>query len=60
MGVGMHERMPDGLPGVSELAGDLPDGHAIAPGPPNRSIIIHGHHVLALRAGERSVKERSP
>src|SRR5579885_2293530 len=26
MGVGMHEGVPDGPPGVSELAGDLPDG----------------------------------
>jgi hypothetical protein len=49
MGVGMHEGMPDGPPGVSELAGDLPDGHAIAIGPPTRAIVVHGHHALALR-----------
>ena len=51
MGVGLHEGMPEGPSGVSELAGDLPDGHAIAMGPPNRAVIVHGHHVLALRVG---------
>jgi hypothetical protein len=51
MGVGMCEGMPDGLPGVPQLASDLPDGHAIAMGSPNRAIIVHGYHVLALRVG---------
>src|SRR6185437_13385968 len=54
MRVGMHEGMPDGPAGVSELAGDLPDGQAIAMSPPNRAIVVHGHHVLTLRAGETS------
>jgi hypothetical protein len=52
MGVGMHEGMPDGPARVSELAGDLPDGQAIAMSPPNRAIVVHGHPVLALRVGE--------
>jgi hypothetical protein len=55
MWVRMHERMPDGFSGVSELPGDLPDGHAIAPRPPNRAVVIHGNHVLDLRAGDRSM-----
>src|SRR5262249_39527570 len=29
-----------------------PDGHATAMGPPDRAVIVHGHHVLALRVGE--------
>jgi hypothetical protein len=60
MGVGMHEGMPDGPSGVSELAGDLPDGQAIAMSPPNRAIVIHGHHVLALRVGETFCERRFP
>jgi hypothetical protein len=60
MGVGMHEGMPDGRSGVSELASDLSDGQAITPSPPNRAIIIHGNHVLGLRVGDRSLQERSP
>jgi hypothetical protein len=55
MGVGMHESMPYCSSGVSELSGDLSDGQAIAPGPPNRAVIIHGYHVLILRAGARSM-----
>jgi hypothetical protein len=55
MGVRMHEGMTNGFSGVSELPGDLSDGHPIAPRPPNRAIIIHGHHVLILRAGDRSM-----
>src|SRR5205823_4825753 len=60
MGVRMHESMPDGFAGVTELPGDLMDGHAIAPRPPNRAVVIHGNHVLGLRVGDRSVQERSP
>jgi hypothetical protein len=52
MGVGMPEGMPDGLSRVSKLAGDLPDGPAIAMSPPNRAMVVHGHHVRALRGGE--------
>src|SRR5512144_639455 len=37
MGVGMHEGMPDSSSRVTELPGDLPDGHAIAISPPNRA-----------------------
>jgi hypothetical protein len=51
MGVGMHEGMPDGPLGVSELAGDLPAGHAITMGPANRAIVVHGHHVRCPRYG---------
>jgi hypothetical protein len=51
MGVGMCAGVPDGPPGVSELAGDLPVGHAVAIGPPNRAIVVHSHHVLLLRVG---------
>ena len=42
MGFGLHQGMPDGFSRVTEVAGDLSDGQAITPGPPNRSIIIHG------------------
>ena len=55
MGLGMLEDMPDGLAGVSELPGDLPDGHAIAPSPPNRAVVVHRKHVLGLRVGDRSL-----
>ena len=44
--------MPDGLACVSELPGDLPDGHAIATSPPNRAVVVHREHVLGLRVGE--------
>jgi len=47
--------MPYCSSGVSELSGDLPDGQTIAQGSPNRAIIIHGNHVLILRAGDRSM-----
>jgi hypothetical protein len=33
----MLEGVPDGLSGVSNQSGDLPDGRAIAAGPPNRA-----------------------
>src|SRR5512135_2730345 len=46
MWAGILEGMPDGPSGVPELAGDLSDGHAIASGPANRAIIVHGNHVL--------------
>src|SRR5271157_2067786 len=52
MGVRMREGMPDGPSGVTKLPGDLPNGHAIAISPSNRAIIVHGSHILALRAGE--------
>ena len=55
MGLGMLEDMPDGLAGVSELPGDLADGHAIAPRPPNRAVVVHREHVLGLRVGDRSL-----
>jgi hypothetical protein len=55
MWVGMHEGMPDSSSGVFELPGDLSDGHAIAPRPPNCAIIIHGNHVLSLRVGDCSM-----
>ena len=60
MGFRMRQGMADGLSRVSELSGDLPDGHAIASSPPDRAIIIHGNHVLGLRVGDRSLEERSP
>jgi hypothetical protein len=60
MRVGMDKGMPDGFSGVSELAGDLSDGHAIAPSPADCAIVVHGHHVLGLRVDDRSPKERSP
>jgi hypothetical protein len=47
----MLEGVPDGLPGVSELSGDLPDGQAIAAGSPNRAVVVHREHVLGLRVG---------
>ena len=59
-GLGMAEDMPDGLACVSELPGDLPDGHPIAAGPPNRAVVVHREHVLGLRVGDRSLWERSP
>ena len=59
-GLGMVEDMPDGLASVSELPGDLPDGHAIATSPPNRAVVVHREHVLGLRVGDRSLWERSP
>ena len=40
------ESMPDGLSRVSELAGDLADGHAIATRPPNGAVVVHRKHVL--------------
>ena len=52
MGVRMREGMPDGPSGVTKLPGDLPNGHAIAISPSNRAIVVHGNHILALRAGE--------
>jgi hypothetical protein len=58
--LGMVEDMPDGLASVSKLAGDLPDGHAIATSPSNRAIVVHREHVLILRGGDRSLWERSP
>ena len=51
----MRQSMPDGLAGVPELLGDLPDGHAITSRPPNRAIVVHGNHVLGLRVGECSM-----
>ena len=55
MGLGMLEDLPDGLAGVSELPGDLADGHAIASRPPNRAVVVHRKHVLGLRVGDRSL-----
>jgi len=55
MGLDMLKRVPDGSSRVSELAGDLSDGLTIASRPTNRSIVIHGNHVLSLRAVRRSV-----
>jgi hypothetical protein len=55
MWVRMHEGMPHGSSGVFKLPGDLSDGHAIAPRPSNRTVIIHGNHVLSLRVGDRSM-----
>jgi len=49
---GMVEDIPDGLASVSELSGDLPDGHAIATSPTNRAIVVHREHVLGLREGD--------
>src|SRR5258708_39279979 len=49
---GMIESMPNGFSRVSELSGNLSDGHAIAPGPPNRAVVIHRQHFLCLRASE--------
>ena len=51
----IRESMPNDSSGVSKLPGDSSDGHAIAMGPPNCAIVIHGNHVLSLRAGERSM-----
>ena len=51
----MLEGMPDGFSGVSELSGDLADGHAIAPCPPNGAVVVHGNHVLGLREVSRSM-----
>jgi hypothetical protein len=51
----MIEDMPDGLASVTELSGDLPDGHAIATSPPNRAVVVHREHVLGLRVGDRSL-----
>ena len=55
LGFGMVEDMPDGLACMSELPGDLADGHAIATSPPNRAIVVHREHVLGLRLGDRSL-----
>ena len=49
---GMVEDIPDGFASVSELSGDLPDGHAIAASRPNRAIVVHREHVLGLREGD--------
>ena len=51
----MCESMPNDSARVSELPGDLSNGHTIAMSPPNCSVVIHGYHVLSLRAGERSM-----
>jgi len=48
----MIEGMPDGFSRVFELSGDLSDGHSIAPGPPNRAVVVHRKHFLCLRASE--------
>src|SRR5271166_2780752 len=48
----MVEGMPNGFSRVIELSGDLSDGHAIAPSPPNRAVVIHRKHFLCLRASE--------
>jgi len=53
-GLGMVKDMPDGLACMSELPGDLANGHAIATSPPNRTIVVHREHVLGLRLGDRS------
>ena len=55
MWVRMHEGMADSFSRVSELAGDLPDGHAIASSPPDCAMVVHGNHVLSLHAVNRSV-----
>jgi hypothetical protein len=55
MGLGALEGVPDGPPRMTELPGDLSDGEAIASRPPNRSVVVHGNHVLSLRAVSRSV-----
>jgi hypothetical protein len=49
LGFSVVEDMPDGLACMSELSGDLSDGHAIASSPPNRAIVVHREHVLGLR-----------
>ena len=55
----MLEDMPDRVPRVIEVAGDLPDGHAIATRPPNGAVVVHRKHVLDLRASEWLLWESS-
>ena len=51
-GLGLGEDLPDLPPGVMKGAHDLADGHAIASGASNRSVIVHRKHILT------SVKDR--
>jgi hypothetical protein len=44
--LGMLEGFPDRDPGEVEFPGDLADGLAIAPRPPNGSVVVHRKHVL--------------
>ena len=46
IGLGLLEDLPNGVSRMPEFAGDLVDGHAIAPRPPNGSVVVHRKHVL--------------
>ena len=46
IGLGLFENLANGVARMSEFAGDLADGLAIAPRPPNGSVIVHRKHVL--------------
>ena len=45
-GLGVLQGLANGDPGEVELAGDLPDGLAVAACPPNGTVVIHRKHVL--------------
>ena len=43
---------------MSELSGDLPDGHAIPARPADPAIVVRGYHFLDVRLGE-AIHERT-
>lgn len=57
LGMGQPEDLADGVAGMPELPGDLLDGHTVAVGPANGSIIVHRKHILDLHTGDHSWKE---
>jgi hypothetical protein len=46
LGLRMPEDMPDRVARVFKVAGDPPDGLAIATRPPNGTVVVHRKHVL--------------
>ena len=45
-GLGLLEDLTNGIARMPKFAGDLADGLAIAPRPPNGSVVVHRKHVL--------------
>src|SRR5690242_11639159 len=58
MGLGLLEDLADGVARMLEFAGDLADGLAIAPGSPDRTVVVHRKHVLDPAEGESSAVGR--
>ena len=54
-GLRMLESLANGVAGMIEIPGDLPDGFSIAARPSNGAVIVHREHFLASMQASDSV-----